>query len=109
MEKMPMMKKLAVLVAVIALPSLSVNACATYQDISPKSVPTTVTPGSDDDCKAACANGRALHCVFAESTPGGGSCEEVCHNSETSGYASMHPACIAQAKTCERADDCANE
>lgn len=92
-----------------ALATLPIAACATYQELSPQSVPTTVTPGSEEDCKAACANGRTLRCEFSENTPDGGTCEAMCRNAESSGYTSMHPACVAQAKSCEQADDCANQ
>ncbi len=97
-----------VTVALLVLSAITVS-CTTYQEFSPHSAPTEQHPGSDQDCKNACAQGRALHCAFAEDTPAGGTCEEVCRNSETSGYASMNPACMAKAKSCEQADDCANQ
>ncbi len=99
------MKHLTALLAAL----LFTTACATTQELSPRSDLRPIPAGTDDDCQAACVNGRRLRCVFAENTPEGGTCEAMCHNSETSGYVSMRPACMAKATSCEQADDCSNQ
>lgn len=62
--------------------------------------------GSADDCHQACETGRKLHCLYAEPTPEGGSCEDVCNNTESSGYASMNPRCLKAITACEQEADC---
>ncbi len=101
------MLKSSLLIALLTLP-LSTAGCDPHE-FAPRAVPQDPHSGTAEDCAAACKNGRKLACVFAENTPEGGTCEAVCLNSETSGYASMNPACMAQAKSCEQADDCANQ
>ena len=65
--------------------------------------------GTPSDCQRACDNLRKLHCSAGEPTSKGASCEEVCMNTESSGYASMNPRCEATASSCEAADACADE
>lgn len=63
--------------------------------------------GSAEDCRAACEKGRTLHCLYAEPTPEGASCEAVCNNTESSGYASMNPRCLKAITACDQESDCA--
>lgn len=65
--------------------------------------------GTPSDCQAACDNLRKLHCPAGEPTAKGASCEAVCINTESSGYASMNPRCEAKASSCDAADACADE
>jgi hypothetical protein len=54
-------------------------------------------------CKAACERIEALKC-FKTSTPSGAACLEVCENTEQSGYTTMHPRCVALARSCAEVD-----
>lgn len=84
---------------------LTLGACATYSSITP---PVALTPGTADDCAQACQHLRALGCESGSPTQQGGTCEAICQNTETSGYASEHPQCLAQIKSCDEEDACAN-
>jgi hypothetical protein len=63
-------------------------------------------PSVHVDCYAACETGRRLGCAWTETTPAGLTCEAWCERTEATGYTTMHPACVAAAKTCEEADAC---
>lgn len=81
-------------------------SCATYSSITK---PVPLTPGTQDDCAMACVNLRDHHCKAGDPTPEGASCEAVCQNTETSGYASENPKCLATIKSCGAEEDaCAN-
>lgn len=83
----------------------AIVSCATYSSIKP----VALEPGTAADCAAACVNLRGLHCKSGDPTPAGASCEAVCQNTETSGYASENPRCLAQVKSCGAEEDaCAN-
>lgn len=85
---------------------LVIASCATYSSITP---PVSLSPGTEADCAQACQHRRALGCPSADPTPRGASCEAVCQNAETSGYASENPTCLAQVKSCGAEEDaCAN-
>jgi hypothetical protein len=85
---------------------LVLAACSTYSNLKP---PVALTPGTTDDCALACLHLRALHCKSGDPTPAGATCEAVCQNTETSGYASENPKCLAQVKACGAEEDaCAN-
>jgi hypothetical protein len=62
--------------------------------------------GNSDDCRDMCVNLRARHCPAGDPTPKGATCEAVCENAETSGYASENPRCQAKATSCDAADAC---
>lgn len=80
-------------------------SCATYSSITP--VP--LTPGTADDCAQACQHLRALGCASGNPTEQGGTCESICQNTETSGYASENPKCLAAVKSCGAEEDaCSN-
>jgi hypothetical protein len=70
--------------------------------------------GTKDDCAEACANMISLGCEGANGSPGADqtygteddlSCERVClvYMEPPS---TMHPACVAQASSCEEVDQC---
>lgn len=90
---------------VLSFPLL-IASCSTYSSIKP---PVALTPGTADDCTAACQHLRKLRCKSGDPTPEGATCEAVCQNTETSGYASENPKCLAQVKSCGAEEDaCAN-
>lgn len=99
-----MMKKLFMIIATAAL-----GACYPAPG-KPAYTPIDgpVAAGTEADCQAACAALRAHHCPDGDPTPRGGTCEAVCLNTERSGYASMHPACVAKIDSCAGEDACAN-
>jgi len=66
--------------------------------------PRPVAPGGPDACPAACARLRALGCAAGSPTPAGRTCEAWCDATERTGYATMHPACVAVARDCDEAD-----
>jgi hypothetical protein len=57
-----------------------------------------------DACEAACARLEALGCDAARLGPSGSTCEAACELVELSGRATLHPACVALATSCEEAD-----
>jgi len=65
--------------------------------------------GTDADCAAMCVHLRVLHCPAGDPTPKVEPCEAVCHNVESSGYASENPRCQARATSCDAADACSDE
>jgi hypothetical protein len=70
---------------------------------------TPISAGTPADCQAMCENLRLLHCPAGDPTPKGATCEAVCENTESSGYATENPFCQAHVKTCEAADACPDE
>lgn len=86
------------------------SACSSYASVPPQPPgdPQVSEPGTPVDCQAACAALRAHHCPSGDPTPQGGSCEDVCNSTEASGYASMHPRCLAKIQSCDGVDACAN-
>ena len=71
---------------------------------APGSQPTDA--GDPDACAAACATLDRLGCEASNPTPEGGSCVAVCLNVETSGYVTLHPACVAVSTSCDAAAAC---
>lgn len=65
--------------------------------------PPEPVPVVGDACERACARGAELGCVFAEPTPEGATCVDVCRDTEATGWTSMHPECVAVASSCEEA------
>jgi hypothetical protein len=65
--------------------------------------------GNEQDCANACTNLRYHGCPAGNPTPEGAPCETVCLNTESSGYASMNPRCVAKALDCSTADACSDE
>lgn len=70
--------------------------------------------GTVDDCKAACDNLRGMNCEAGIGSPGQDEvygtdddvpCETVCRDFMMP-PASLHPGCVAQAKSCNEADRC---
>ncbi len=80
----------------IAIAIIMVAGCA------PAKSPSTITdPGS---CEDACNRLQAMGCVAGQPTPKGTPCVQVCLDTERTGYTTMHPACVADARTCDEAD-----
>lgn len=65
-------------------------------------------PGADA-CALACDHGAELGCAFAQSTPNGASCTDVCLATEATGWSTMHPTCILRASTCADAERYSSE
>jgi len=85
---------------------LAASACSPTAGHLPDT-PTRETPvpsGTDEDCKAAEANLCALGCE--ECHPTGGTFQEVCQNTEHSGYVTMNPVCLSKVKSCAETDGC---
>jgi len=74
--------------------AVAVSACGHVQP----DVPVTT-----DACEAACTRGAELGCAWAYPTADGVPCEQVCEDTEATGWTSMHPGCVAQAESCEEA------
>ncbi len=74
--------------------------------------PPPVTPDASDaaaapgTCAAVCQNGRRLGCPFAQPTPQGASCEEVCSNVQGTGIATWDLGCRSAASSCAAIDAC---
>lgn len=77
---------------------LAVCACGGYQPPNP-------SPGDIDACAAKCARLAELGCETAGPTPEGATCEDRCETAERSGYTTTHPACVAEATSCEDAEE----
>lgn len=89
----------------LVLLGLFVAACTTGPIVeTPPLRDTPVVSGTDEDCAAACAHLCELNCE--ECHPTAGSCNEVCLNTEHSGYATMNPACLRKVTACSETDGC---
>lgn len=55
-------------------------------------------------CNQACDHGKVLECDFAEPTPNGVECSQVCIETELTGWSRWHPECVLKASTCEEAN-----
>lgn len=67
--------------------------------------PDPATPPTyTEPCQRACARGRDLGCDWSVTTPAGATCEQVCEATERSGYATIHPECLAVVESCEDAE-----
>ena len=60
-------------------------------------------PAPHEVCMSACERLGELGCPEAEPTKKGATCVQVCVETESTGWTTMHPSCIAAAKTCEDA------
>jgi hypothetical protein len=65
--------------------------------------PPAPVPVDGDACERACATGTRLGCPFAEPTPDGTTCVQVCIDTERTGWTRWHAECVAEATTCEEA------
>lgn len=72
--------------------------------------------GTPDDCPAACDNLDRLECDGADGSPGPDEefgtaddrpCEAVCRGVMGEGV-TMHPACVADAESCDAVEECFN-
>jgi hypothetical protein len=67
--------------------------------------PPAPEPTGDADCEAACQRFASLGCEEAQSTPNGGTCLDVCENTQTS-PAPLNLACIVRSNSCAQAREC---
>jgi len=72
-------------------------------------VPPQPPPNATEPCQQACTRLRDLGCDAGATTPTGATCEQVCETAERSGYATIHPECVAVAGTCEDAERVSRE
>jgi len=63
-----------------------------------------LNPDGGASCPAACARLRVLGCPWAAPTPAGATCEQRCEATESTGYTTAHPQCVAVARDCDEAD-----
>lgn len=71
--------------------------------------PQPVTPVGLDGpatCATVCANGVAHGCAFAQPTPLGASCVDVCLHNQDVGIAPWDLDCRTAAPSCARIDAC---
>ena len=78
-----------------------VLGCGPSQSPLPPPTPPVQPPGTEEDCKAACAHLEQLGC---DDSWGGADCVEACWNIESSGAFTVCPRDIVKARTCEEAD-----
>lgn len=71
---------------------------------APAPVPTPPKPPRAATCADACDNAAQLRCSFAEPTPHGTSCVEVCENAQTFEHWDLE--CMRSAGSCSAWDDC---
>lgn len=76
---------------------LSMAQCARW-------TPPDDPPRPATACEAMCETGAKLGCVWAEPTPEGTTCQAICEETEQTGWTTMHPACVATAKSCLEAE-----
>lgn len=90
--------------------SLLLVSCSTAGIVSaPVNHNGPLPTGTVTDCIVMCAHLQIMHCPSGDPTPKGATCEAVCENTESSGYASENPRCQAKATSCESADACSDE
>ena len=90
----------------VALAVLGTSAC---MPPPPEPPPTILDAGSvaeEPTCRGACDRWRALGCAEAEDTAGGGTCEQVCENVQTSGIIEWDLACRSSVTDCGAIDAC---
>lgn len=61
-------------------------------------------PPAPANCVAVCAHGSELGCAWAQPTPNGVTCVQVCEDANT--ILPWSSACMASALTCAEADAC---
>lgn len=94
---------LCVCVATACALLLATNCTPAPVVLPPKERPEAGTPA---DCDAACGRLRALDCEEGKSTPGGGTCEDVCLNVQQSEATALDLACVVRAGSCSAANAC---
>lgn len=71
--------------------------------------PVNPTPTPDAaphySCVTACTRGLEMGCRWADSTPGGGECYDVCQNAQQFGL-KWDLACRSKAASCAAVDNC---
>ena len=70
--------------------------------------PPSVAPDASlaPTCAGVCARMQELHCLSAEPTPKGATCETVCLNIQGAGVLRWDLACRVSAGTCAAMDRC---
>lgn len=57
-------------------------------------------------CEAFCGRAAALGCAIAKPTPAGGTCQDVCENTQYSGLAAWDLGCRVRATSCPAMETC---
>jgi hypothetical protein len=78
------------------------QSCATTQP-SP-TPPAAIDAPQIPSCATACAHGAALGCSWAQPTPLGGTCEQVCTNAAQT--VPWNVACLISITNCAAGDSC---
>lgn len=71
-----------------------------------RTVPPAPTPSGAATCEDVCIHGRQLGCGYANPTPRGATCVEVCVDVVAGGDFTLDLECRARAATCEAAESC---
>jgi hypothetical protein len=69
-------------------------------------IPPTPTPTGAATCEDVCVRGRQLGCSYANPTPRGATCVEVCKDVVAGGDFTLDLECRARAATCAAAEAC---
>jgi hypothetical protein len=85
---------------------LALASCPGCPPPAPPVTPDAKDAATPGTCGGVCANGRRLGCAFAQNTPQGASCEDVCNNLERSGVTSWDLSCRSVARSCAEVDQC---
>lgn len=89
---------------VLALPMLL--ACHPTPQPNPPPGPEPLDAAAGPTCATYCAHVRALGCIQGKPTAEGATCEQVCSNVQTSGYARLDLKCSTNAADCRAVDRC---
>lgn len=88
---------------------MTAAAFVVFIDIASCKPPVVVAPVEPDTggtCEDWCAHAYELRCEATKATEGGGSCTDVCHNLQTSGFAHFNLGCRRKATSCAAAEEC---
>jgi hypothetical protein len=69
-------------------------------------IPPAPTPTGAATCEDVCVRGRQLGCGYANPTPCGATCVEVCVDVVAGGDFSLDLECRARAASCDAAESC---
>jgi hypothetical protein len=83
-------------------------ACGPYPppEPTPGPEPEPIPDPISATCTEVCVRGDFLNCKWAQPTPGGASCVEVCENVQTSGIVQWDLGCRAAARSCAEVEAC---
>lgn len=89
----------------IALFVLIVACCGPIPPPKPPDPPLP-PPVENVDCGAVCERAATLSCEWAESTPDGATCVQVCQKIQDSGVVQWDLECRVQSESCAEMDAC---